>query len=567
MQLAKLSSSNPKFKTLEFKPGLNIISGLQLSQEEKKSINGIGKSLSLKIIHYIFGSSFNSPEEKKLESFLKAYGEFKLEFSHNNIKFEINKNFNDSHYFINGEKIPKTNYPDELTKRILGPASKISFKQVFNAFARRYGGSYYNDPLTQQGRPKEDYYQKFVNLVLLGIDVVLVERCNEIKTKVSKLEKAESAVKEYERSQRVNPKDISDKLDKLTKCKSEFIIAENHDQVKLESEKLTAELDSLRNKEYEKRNIVARKQHTLSNSVHMRVDLQMVENVFKEVDFFFGDKVTKRLEDAEGFHQKLIDSRRKSLTQEIAILKSEISEIALKKEKVGQNRDKLLKELDKRGAFEEYNSLCDQIRVLENELAEARKYRSLLEQFNQDKTDLELENAQVKRDGLSYLKTNQAKLDSIEEQFRTLVKSFYDNTGGSLEIKETQDARYLFEIEPNIPKDGSQGVGEVKIFCYDILLFLLNKNLLGFLAHDGCIFSEMDKRQKSMIFKVAIDMISKSQLQYFINIGENSLDEVLDKPGTIGILSAEEKQYIQDAQILKLYDKNPESWLFGEDFN
>jgi uncharacterized protein YydD (DUF2326 family) len=120
MQLLKLSSTNPKFKTLDFEPGLNTVSGLQLSKEEKKTINGIGKSLSLKLIHYIFRSSFSSSEEKKLESFLKTYGSFTLNFKHNKINYEITKNFSESAYYINSEKVLKTNYPKELTKIFLG---------------------------------------------------------------------------------------------------------------------------------------------------------------------------------------------------------------------------------------------------------------------------------------------------------------------------------------------------------------------------------------------------------------------------------------------------------------
>ena len=35
MKLLQLSSSNPDFKTINFEPGLNIIVGLQLSEDEK----------------------------------------------------------------------------------------------------------------------------------------------------------------------------------------------------------------------------------------------------------------------------------------------------------------------------------------------------------------------------------------------------------------------------------------------------------------------------------------------------------------------------------------------------
>ena len=69
MQLLKLTSSNPKFNTINFEKGLNIVVGTQLTKEQKKSINGIGKSMSLSLIHYLFGSSFKSKSEIKLKEF------------------------------------------------------------------------------------------------------------------------------------------------------------------------------------------------------------------------------------------------------------------------------------------------------------------------------------------------------------------------------------------------------------------------------------------------------------------------------------------------------------------
>jgi uncharacterized protein YydD (DUF2326 family) len=76
MQLLKLTSDNPKFNTITFEKGLNIIVGTQLTKEQKKSINGIGKSMSLSLIHYLFGSGFKSKSELKLKKFLSQYGEF-----------------------------------------------------------------------------------------------------------------------------------------------------------------------------------------------------------------------------------------------------------------------------------------------------------------------------------------------------------------------------------------------------------------------------------------------------------------------------------------------------------
>ena len=205
MRLLQLTSDNPKFNTINFEKGLNIVVGSQLTKEQKKSINGIGKSMSLSLIHYMFGSSFKSASEKKLERYLSTYGIFELTFLHNNKEYTIKKDFSKTEYYINEEPIPKTNYPKKLNEIFFGnDAIKPTFKQIFNCFARRYssenGMIYYSNILTQQGRPLEDYSQQYANLSLLGIDMTLVKQSFDIKDKISKLKKAEKTVKDYEKA-------------------------------------------------------------------------------------------------------------------------------------------------------------------------------------------------------------------------------------------------------------------------------------------------------------------------------------------------------------------------------
>jgi len=236
-------------------------------------------------------------------------------------------------------------------------------------------------------------------------------------------------------------------------------------------------------------------------------------------------------------------------------------------EKTSVQRDAILKDLDNTGALEEFNSITERIKSLETERDNLKKYEDLLFDFKKEKSNLESKNALIKEKSILYLEEKYEFLESIENTFRALVKRFYDNHGGSLKIEETKDAQYLFDINPHIPKEGSQAVGEVKIFCYDVLLYKLNKDLLGFMAHDGCIFSEMDPRQKSTMFKIILELIRENDFQYFLNIGQNTLNEVLDENHKINALTNEDKQAIKDALILELYDMNPVNWLLGEDFS
>jgi len=573
MRLLQLTSDNPKFNTINFQNGLNIVVGSQLTEETKKSINGVGKSISLSLIHYIFGSTFKGEIAKKLEKFLSSYGSFTLIFIHKKIEYSIRKDFSKAEYYINEEKILKTNYPKRLNEIFLGNReSNPSFKQIFNSFARRYssdnGMIYYTNMLMQQGRPLEEYPQQYTNLSLLGIDISLVKRSFDIKEKIAKLKKAEKTVRDYEQElEKINIDDIKDEIERLNREVENFIIADNFDKLKQEANSLTVEINDFRNKIFFARKKLNLKELNYGNSENIDVDIEKIEELFNEANFFFEGKITKRLEQSQEFHNNLINNRKKRLSTEIKDLNSIIKKLEIDMSFLSKNRDSILKDLNNKGALEERDSLKDRIKTLENEKNGLEKYEHILSEFKKDKSSLEVDDALIKQESISYLEKNHKHLEFIQKTFRELVKQFYDTQGGSLKIEEAPTAKYLFTINAHIPKEGSQGVGEVKIFCYDVLLYKLNKDILNFLAHDGCLFSEMDRRQKSTIFKVILELIKDKDFQYFLNIGDNTLNEILDEENEINILSDEEKEIIKSSIRVRLSDKEEKNWLFGESFD
>ncbi len=566
MELLKLSSNNPKFKTLDFNPNLNIVAGLQLTDEDRLTINGIGKSLTLILIHLMFGSKFDPKKmkEKKLKRYLENYGVFYLNFKHNDCEYEIKKDFSKPEFYINDEKISQKDYSNTLSNILLGEMSEISFKQFFNSCARRFGGDYYSDLLRQQGQPLTDYYQRFVNLKLLHIETDLVKQKFEIEDQIAKLNKAVSVIREYQEAlDKANLKDLKDEYKTLQTDKNNFIIAENHDSIKRDADELTKELNELRNSIQKNNDLTQKKLQNIADSDNIDIDPNIIENLYNEAKFFFDNKVKKRLEEAKLFHNKLIINRKNRIELEVKELEIEKKELVIKYNQITNKRDEILRLLNKSGALEEYNSIIEKINFLNNQIRTLTKYEETLSDFKRDKSNLNVQRALIKEKSILYIEKEKKYLEEIEDTFRTIVKQFYDNHGGSLKLKEAEKARYLYNINIEIPRSSSQAIGEVEIFCYDVLLYNLNKNTLNFLAHDGCIFSEMDPRQKSMIFKIIIDLINKNNLQYFINIGDSSLKEILNQK----ILSKEEKAYIEKNIILELYDKNPKNWLFGESFD
>lgn len=66
-----------------------------------------------------------------------------------------------------------------------------------------------------------------------------------------------------------------------------------------------------------------------------------VQSLYEEAQFFFPEKVTKRLKDVEHFHRQLLENRKDFLTPEIKRLKSAISKRNQKKRALLERRAEL----------------------------------------------------------------------------------------------------------------------------------------------------------------------------------------------------------------------------------
>ncbi|EOW0963724.1 DUF2326 domain-containing protein [Proteus mirabilis] len=574
MKLLKLYSSNPKFKTITFNSGMNIVVGLQASKSSTDSSNGIGKSSSLNLVHLMLGGKLDkkNASDIKLKSFLSDYGDFYLDMLVGSTEYTIKLNFEDGIYYLNEAKIGKSEtFGKYLSEKVfINLNGEVTFRQVFNCFARRFlpERNYYNGTLMQQGQPINDFYQRMVNLYLLGIDLSLPYAYKKTASKIDDLTKTSNSLEKAnvleDESELL---DLKDKLELLLKDKDNFIIASNYDALKLEADELTDEINKIRNKVFSQLRELRNKRRILNSSKDVvKVDFKKVEQIFNEAKFHFSDKIQKRLEDATEFHIKIQESRRDRIEKSINEINLESIQLKDSLCKLENKRDNLLSGLSSMGALDEYNSIIDRIRALESEIAEISSHKQTLAKVRKNKAILEKQRAEISVDAMEYIEGKQEHLDSIQSKFRALVRRFYTHQGGSIRITKNEGvAKYLYDITIHIQKDSSQGVGEVKIFCYDILLYQLNMNLLGFLAHDSALFSGIDIRQIKTMFKISLEMCEESGLQYFVNLNKDIYDEITSSKKD-DILSDKDKDELKKGTVLRLFDDKPENTLFGEYF-
>jgi uncharacterized protein YydD (DUF2326 family) len=135
--------------------------------------------------------------------------------------------------------------------------------------------------------------------------------------------------------------------------------------------------------------------------------------------------------------------------------------------------------------------------------------------------------------------------------------ALYDNPGNLIintsekgSIKEN-----AFSFGVDIPRSKSEGVGRMKIYCYDLMLvdIFSRNNEIDFLVHDSTMFDSVDSRQVAHALEHAHKKGIDSNFQYICTFNSTLV------PTT----DFSEEFDINNFVRLRLSDKKPENSLLG----
>ena len=117
-----------------------------------------------------------------------------------------------------------------------------------------------------------------------------------------------------------------------------------------------------------------------------------------------------------------------------------------------------------------------------------------------------------------------------------------------------------FDIDARIQGDASDGIGETKIFCFDMTVLLGRKNhKLSFLMHDNRLYQGIDPRQCAQLFEIADELCRESGCQYIASLNEDKLAAINDNVEDPSRFEA----LFTRSTVLELTDDTDEGKLLG----
>lgn len=530
-------ANKPRFKTVHFKSGLNLIIADKASTSSKKETrNGTGKSSLLEIVHFCLGSNIDSQStlaKKELEQWT-----FFLDIELLGCPYTISRSvIEPAKISIVGDiellGLPTSNANEIIISvtdfRVLMGKVMFSlperetkytptFRSLISYFARRYSIGGTLDPFKNSAN-QLPWDIQVSNSYLLNLNWEDAQRFQRLKDREKRLDNIKELIREE-----VIPT-ISDDIGELESEKvrlnehvsdiknriDTFKVHENYKDIELEANALTDKIHEITNRNFEINHSISLYRQAIENED--APDVEYLEILYHEAKITLPELVKHELFEARKFHDSIVSNRKSFLSEEINSLQTALNENYSSIKELSNQRAEKMEILRTHGALNEYTLLnqgyADQ---LSKSLALSQKIEQL-KLLNQGKNAVKAEKVKLETKATE----NHQEIKEIWQRelslFNEYSMSLYESPG-NLIINIGQSG---FKFDIRILRGESQAFGKMKIFCYDLVLATLwskNKVSPGFIFHDSSLFDGVDERQVAYALQLSAEMSSINNFQY-----------------------------------------------------
>ncbi len=533
-----VKSSDERFRPVEFKPGFNIVLAERTKESTKSdSVNGLGKSTLIEIIHFLFGSqrsSGNSLFVPELEDCT-----FTMELTFGNRTLEVSRSIKrPARVVVTGDvpdgfqsgPISVDDWTSMAGSLAFGLDSEEdgapTFRSLISYFIRRTIGGYL-DPFESFSKMRA-YQRQLNNSYLLGLDWKIstaFETLNGRAAVISQMKREAKAGTLFGIEKKLSDLEIEKvRLEREIRRHStelqEFKVHPQYRELEEESSKLTAEIHEASNQNYRDRHVVSMYKESLKEE--HEASPVLVEQLYKEAGLIFSDQLKKELSNVLDFHKKVAANRRNYLSQEVEHLNRSIRLREAKIEALSSKRADVMQVLNTHGALEEYTLLQQRHVELRGQLDELVRQIEILRKIELGKASIDIDKAVLSQRAMTSLDEFKNQREEAINAFDMYVRQLYERPGNLIIVINKNG--YLFDTK--IDRKGSTGIDFMTVFCYDLTLSQLwsgRETSPGLLVHDSIIFDGVDARQRARALELAAQESVRFGYQYICTLNADEL--------------------------------------------
>lgn len=570
MYIKKLSANNTTFNEINFLENrVNLILGTKISKEKGKSTNGVGKTLSVKIIDFCLGADVKKNSENsellKLSDWI-----FYLEIVVNNKKINISRAIDNKQYInINGNEINIKDFKQRMEDKLFDiPTEKISvsYRGLISRFIRMPLKGYIDWRFCKE--KEEESKALLSNSFFLGINLNMIQKKINLKDSINNLNNNKKIIKNDENIKEIikgknigmNIFSLKKDLKNLENKLGEFKVSEQYNEIKLDLENTKIKKNNLINEIITIQNII----DNIDKSLAIKYDIssERVINLYKSAKVILGDTVIKTLNEVNKLHTELLVNRKERLKADKDKYLEKIEKIKKEIDIYDNKIDDEMEFLIGKGTIEEYNNLTSKVTDLKLKIQKLEEYDNIINGLEKKIIDEKFELAEENVNAEEYIETN--PIEIFSDKFKEYVDYIYNSEkfSGIILSNNSKENKIRFDLIPEIEGEKSAGINNVKIFCMDMLrLDKRRNNNVEFIYHDSTLFSEIDPRQVYFMLKLAKKICDKNNVQYILNLNYDIYENI------ISVAKVENDfdfiDYLNDGIVKELKDDDTKSKLLG----
>lgn len=588
MKLVQLYSNDPRFHTVSFNEGVNVVLGKVTRQYDKaKDSHNLGKSMLIELIDFMLLKEVDAKHAfKKFVEFADCV--FFLEILLNNgnylticrsIKDASKVSFKFSEQSLNCLQVQlwsQKNLPLKKAKYYLN--EQLSF-DVLKHWDYRKTVSFFL-------RTQKDY----VNVFQLG--KFMNGKHKDWKPAVFELlgYNSENLIKKYDLEQKLQDikkrkNDISDEMsvrsDDFDRLKSALQLkVEERDEIQTRVdtfnfyaeerninrnlvEDIESRVSDLNSAEYRMTFDIKKMKESLENLPEF--DIEQLKELYSEVQIYFPDSIVHSYDDLLSFSRQVTMERNEYLRAQIQQTENNLKQVRSELERLNNERNMALSVLQDRDSFHKFKEFQKQLARLEGEIGKLTiqlENIDILSSLSDKEEEIEDEISEVSKAIAHQVKGQEGYVPAaIKRNFNEIFKKIF-SVCALLYIKTNKSGNVEFEVEV-APDENADATGEGEGNSYNRMLCVAfdlatlaaysQNSFFRFVYHDG-VLEGLDNRKKELFMMVVRDFCNRYGIQYIFSSIED------DIPAQIM------QTFTKEEICLTLSDADDSEKLFGFSF-
>jgi uncharacterized protein YydD (DUF2326 family) len=553
-------SSLKSFKRLRLHAGLNILlSDKSDGATEQQTRNRAGKSSLVELIHFACGA--NCDADSTFRSAELIQHSFGLELDLLGKPVRVSRSASEPSKIVieHGDttgwpKQPKSEkdsgrlvISNNAWRSVLGHAffgidddadppefdeveGKPTFRSLFSYFARRENNGGMREATRNSAMQQKGNEQTAISY-LIGIDWTIAQQWEAVRHKEKQIRELKrivgqgllTEVLDSAASLRSRLVVAEEKLSRVVKTLSSFRVHDQYHYLEREASEISRELAELSDDHEVDRTYSAELESSMqAETPPAPIDLA---RLYEEAGVILPELVRRRYEDVLKFHESIVRNRRSYLQAEHAATTERMRLRDIKREGLDRRRAELMTLLRSHGALDQFVALQAEHGRLQADTETLRRRFEAASQLESTNSSLEADRVRLVERLRQEFVERSAVLDEAIRVFSNVVEELYGEPG-QLEFHPTHNGP---ELRIAIQGDRSRGIGNMEIFCFDMMLQQMcsrQKMGPGFLIHDSHLFDGVDPRQTGRALTVGARLAHDIGFQYLVTLNSDVLSEL-----------------------------------------